>query len=423
MTLGKISPKDITKTNIVKLAVALFLCYMGCYAGKTILSASSPYLQSEGIFNADQIGTMGFALFVAYGIGQLVNGTIGDYISPKMLSFIGVVVSGILVFCVPFFPTVFANTVLWAIIGFFCSMMWGPLTRIVAENSEGERARNLMLVLNASLIGGTFFAYLAAAIVAKFFAWQVGFYVAGILMVVCGFAFLTILTYLERKNLIVCSTAKKEEKQQVEKKKLSFAYLVKKAFIPTLIYCMVNGFIRNAVSFWIPLYIKEMFNVSNSFASAVTILLPICNFVGTFAGVKLINTRLFKNDEHNVNAFWFILSALAFSIIVLLNGANLWITMLCLVVASASMSSACNLIYAAYVFRFRDTGRISTLSGGLDCSAYLASGTGTKFVGWLVSVVGWNRTVLVWCLMAVIGVVCSIASSIICRKNDKVSAE
>ena len=32
-----------------------------------------------------------------------------------------------------------------------------------------------------------------------------------------GFVFLAILTYLERKNLIVCSTAKKTEKEQVEK--------------------------------------------------------------------------------------------------------------------------------------------------------------------------------------------------------------
>ena len=179
MEQSKYIPRNFLYNNYIKLGLACFLCYMGCYTGKTILSAISPYLQTNGVFNADQIGTMGSALFFAYGFGQLVNGTLGDYISPKIMAFLGIMTSGLLVCCLPFFPYYAFNVVIWAVIGFFCSMMWGPLTKIVAENSTGESGRKLMLALNASLVAGTLMAYLIAAVVSAFFPWQTAFFAAG----------------------------------------------------------------------------------------------------------------------------------------------------------------------------------------------------------------------------------------------------
>lgn len=391
---------------------------MGCYTGKTILSAISPFLQSNGIFNADQIGSMGSALFFAYGAGQLINGTLGDIISPKIMAFMGIMTSGVLVISLPFVPGFTFNMVIWAVIGFFCSMMWGPLTKIIAENSTGDTGRKLMLALNASLVAGTLMAYLIASVVSAFFPWQTAFFAAGGYMLICGTVFYTVLTVLEKKKIIVCAGIKtKGVKREAPKEKLSFKLMMKHALIPTVIYCMMNGFIRNAVSFWIPIYIKQTFGTSDSFASAITIILPIFNFIGTFLGVVMLKAKIFRNSEHILSATLFFVSVLTFSIIVMLNGASLVVTVICLVLASASMNSVCNLIYAVYVFRYRDTGRISTFTGALDCSAYIASGVGTKCIGLMQAAWGWNTTVLVWCIMALIGGTSCVASSIICRKN------
>ena len=396
---------------------------MGCYAGKTILSAISPFLQTNGVFNADEIGSMGSALFFAYGAGQLINGTLGDYISPKVMAFMGVMTSGVLVMSLPFIPGFTFNMVVWAVIGFFCSMMWGPLTKIIAENSTGDTGRKLMLGLNASLVAGTLTAYLIASVVSAYFKWQAAFFCAGGFMLVCGSTYFAILTYLEKKKIIVCSGIKSKGAKRAEPtEKLSFALTMKHALIPTVIYCMMNGFIRNAVSFWIPMYIKQTYGVSDAFASAITIILPIFNFMGTFLGVILLKAKIFKGSEHILSATLFFVATLTFSVIVMLNGVSLALTVVCLVLASASMNSVCNLIYAVYVFRYKDTGRISTFTGALDCSAYIASGVGTKCIGLLVGSVGWNMTVLVWCVMALIGGSSCVASSIICKKNNVVAS-
>ena len=414
----KFISRNFLRNNYIKLGLACFLCYMGCYTGKTILSASSPFLQSSNVFTADQIGSMGSALFFAYGFGQLVNGTLGDIISPKLMAFLGIMTSGLLVICLPFIPGFSFNMIIWAIIGFFCSMMWGPLTKIIAENSTGDTGRKLMLALNASLVAGTLMAYLIAAITAAFFTWKIAFFAAGGYMLLCGSVYFTILTILERKNIIVCAGIKSKNAKRAEpKEKLSFGLMMKHALIPTVIYCMMNGFIRNAVSFWIPMYIKQTYHVSDAFASAITIILPIFNFVGTFLGVIMLKARIFRGSEHILSALLFSVATLTFAIIVFLNGTSLVLAIVCLVLASASMNSVCNLIYAVYVFRYKETGRISTFTGSLDCSAYIASGVGTKCIGLLVDGIGWNSTVLVWCAVALVGCASCVASSIICRKN------
>ncbi len=418
MENSKFIPRNFLRNNYLKLGLACFLCYMGCYAGKTILSAISPFLQTNGVFNADQIGSMGSALFFAYGAGQLINGTLGDYISPKIMAFLGIMTSGVLVMSLPFIPGFTLNMVVWAVVGFFCSMMWGPLTKIIAENSTGDTGRKLMLALNASLVAGTLMAYLIASIVSAVAPWQTAFFAAGGYMILCGSVYFAILTYLEKRKIIVCAGIKTKGVKRAEpKEKLSFGLMMKHALIPTVIYCMMNGFIRNAVSFWVPMYIKEMYNVSDAFASAITILLPIFNFMGTFLGVVLLKAKIFRSSEHILSATLFFLSTLTFAIIVMLNGASLVLTVICLVLASASMNSVCNLIYAVYVFRYKDTGRISTFTGALDCSAYIASGVGTKCIGLMKAAMGWNNTVLIWCVMALIGGASCIASTIICRKN------
>ena len=366
MEKQKFVARNFLKNNYIKLGLACFLCYMGCYTGKTILSASSPFLQSSNVFTADQIGSMGSALFFAYGFGQLVNGTLGD----------------------------------------------------IAENSTGDTGRKLMLALNASLVAGTLMAYLIAAITAAFFTWKIAFFAAGAYMLLCGTVYFTILTYLEKKNIIVCAGIKSKNAKRAEpKEKLSFGLMMKHALVPTVIYCMMNGFIRNAVSFWIPMYIKQTYHVSDAFASAITIILPIFNFVGTFLGVIMLKARIFKGSEHILSALLFSVATLTFALIVFLNGTSLVMAIICLVLASASMNSVCNLIYAVYVFRYKDTGRISTFTGSLDCSAYIASGVGTKCIGLLVEGIGWNSTVLVWCAVALVGCASCVASSIICRKN------
>ena len=52
MSENKMFSHDFLRNNYLRLGFACFLCYMGCYTGKTILSAISPFLQTNGVFTA-----------------------------------------------------------------------------------------------------------------------------------------------------------------------------------------------------------------------------------------------------------------------------------------------------------------------------------------------------------------------------------
>ncbi len=419
--------KALIQKNYVKLGLAVSLCYMGCYIGKTILSAFTPRLTELGVFVKDDIGTMGFALFLAYGAGQLVNGILGDYFNPKKYSCIGLLLSSVLVTLSPLvadsFDSVTPSIALWAVIGFSSSMLWGPLTAIVADNSSGRASRKIMLALNGSLVAGNLVAYLISAIVSALFEnWRIAFYISGASMLSCMVLCFGILTLLEKRGLIVCAAGRSRKKLTDGKKteKLTLSLLARHAFFTTVVYTMVNGFVRNAVSFWIPTYIKETFAVGDSTASVITMIMPILNFLGTMLGLKLLTLRIFRGSEHILCASLFGTTFIMFGIVFALGQLGVFflpLSMVCIFIAAAAQNSACNMIYAVFVFRFKNTGRISAFTGGLDSSAYLASAIGTKTIGLVASAIGWNMTVGFWGVVTLAGFLACVASALISRKN------
>lgn len=419
--------KALIRNNYIKLGLAVTLCYMGCYIGKTILSAFTPRLTELGVFVKDDIGTMGFALFLAYGIGQLVNGILGDYFNPKRYACLGLTLSSALVSLSPLvadsFDSVTPSIALWAAIGFVSSMMWGPLTAIVADNSSGRASSKIMLALNGSLVAGNLVAYLISAIVSGLFEnWRIAFFLSGAMMLACAFACFAVLTLLEKRGLIVCSAGRSRKKlaDGKETERLTLSLLAKHAFFTTVVYTMVNGFVRNAVSFWIPTYIKETFAVGDSTASVITMVMPILNFLGTMLGLKLLSLRFFRGSEHILCAFLFGVTFTMFGIVFALGSFGIYflpLSMVCIFIAAAAQNSACNMIYAVFVFRFKNTGRISAFTGGLDSSAYLASAIGTKTIGLIASAIGWNMTVGFWGAVTLAGLLACVASAFISRKN------
>ena len=134
----------------------------------------------------------------------------------------------------------------------------------------------------------------------------------------------------------------------------------------------------------------------------------------------LMKTKLFKGSEHILCAALSGFTLLMFGVVYLLGAtgvSSLAVAVICVFFASAAQNSVCNLIYAVFVFRFKDTGKISSLTGGLDSSAYVASAVGTKTIGSVASAIGWNNTVGVWGIVTAFGLVAGAASAFICKKN------
>ena len=61
-----------------------FAAYAACYIGRNVFSALLPQLLQEQTFAQEELGRMGSVFLLAYGVGQLVNGVLGNRVFAKL---------------------------------------------------------------------------------------------------------------------------------------------------------------------------------------------------------------------------------------------------------------------------------------------------------------------------------------------------
>ncbi|HOA30940.1 MAG TPA: MFS transporter [Clostridia bacterium] len=400
------------KKRIALITVAISFSYAAGYVAKTVLSGIMPLIVEVGVFTKKDLGAMGSAFMLAYGFGQLVNGIIGDILNPKRLIMAGLIGGGLVTFFFPYVQYASLAIFLWGLCGFFCSTLWGPLSKIVAENMETRIARILMLFLTAASITGSMLAYVVCAVVSN---WETAFFVSGIYMIATSVLWYLIITLLEKRKQISYKTKRDKLLEGQKGLGINARYLVNHAIIPVTIAIMLNSIIRNAASFWIPTYIKEAFEVKASFSSAIIIVLPIVNLVGTIISYKML--PLFKENEHTLSACLFGFSSIMF-ILILLLGNVMSIAITAMFLASAAMSGVCNLLFSVYVLRFSKTGRTSGIAGSLDFAAYMMASLANTLIGFWVEKFGWSFVILTWCIATVAGIAASVVSHRLVANKD-----
>jgi sugar phosphate permease len=224
-----------------------------------------------------------------------------------------------------------------------------------------------------------------------------------------------IITLLEKRKQISYKTKRDKLLEGQKGLGINARYLVNHAIIPVTIAIMLNSIIRNAASFWIPTYIKEAFEVKASFSSAIIIVLPIVNLVGTIISYKML--PLFKDNEHTLSACLFGFSSIMF-ILILLLGNVMSIAITAMFLASAAMSGVCNLLFSVYVLRFSKTGRTSGIAGSLDFAAYMMASLANTLIGFWVEKFGWSFVILTWCIATVAGIAASVVSHRLVANKD-----
>jgi len=383
------------------LGISCFVSYAGCYMGRNILSAMLPQMIENNIYGREALATMGSVFFVTYGLGQLINGFVGNKVNAKYMVFIGLFTSGILTILFPFFYSYSLSLAVWGICGFLCSMLWGPLSKLIGENTTAKIGRILLTLMTVASIAGTAVTYFLAMFSALKKSWKLGFYVIGILLITIATLWFIANTIMENKGII----KKIDSIYKAKKNQINLNYLIRNGFAAMIIITMLNGVIRNAVSFWIPAFISDQFSVSVASVAAISAVLPFVNFGGTLFSVYLAHHV--QNDERKMLTTLFTFATLMFAIMFFLNRRIMILNIVALFAASAAMTGACNIIFSFYVLRFANTGKISGITGFLDFSSYVSASAASILFSYLVPNSGWNFIVGIWMGTTLVGALLS----------------
>ena len=189
--------------------------YLAVYVARNILSAVTPQMIAADGFTNCYIGEVSSVYFIFYAVGQLINGAIGDKIKARYMISLGLILAGVSNLVFPgMSATPEIAKYVYGMTGFFLSMIYGPMTKVVAENTEPIYATRCSL-------GYTFASFLgspAAGMLAAFLTWQSVFTSSSVILFVMGTICFVMFGLFERKGIVKYhqfDKPKNDEKERV----------------------------------------------------------------------------------------------------------------------------------------------------------------------------------------------------------------
>jgi len=391
--------KNVKVRNAILLGGLCSISYLAVYIARNMLSAVSPQMIEKG-FETEFIGSLSSLYFIFYAVGQLINGVIGDKIKARYMISFGLILAG---GCNLLFPYIadkpMAAQCIYGLSGFFLSMIYAPITKVVAENTEPIYAVRCSLGYTFSSLLGSPLAGLLAA----FLVWQEAFGVGSSLLIVMGLACFTIFCAMEKKGIVKYNQyeRKKENDKGIGQ---SVGVLIHNRIIRFSFISIVTGVVRTSVVFWLPTYLAQYLEFSSEKSATIftgaTLIISLSTFVAVF-----LYERLRRNMDL-ANLTCFVIAAVAFFMVYLIKSPLF--NIIFLIIAIMGANCAASLMFSVYLPGLRDTGMVSTATGFIDFLSYMAASVSSSIFANAVSSIGWNKLILVWFGLMVAGVVVSI---------------
>ncbi len=383
------------------------LSYLAVYIARNVLSAVTPQMIAPvtGVTSEAFIGSLSSVYFAMYAIGQLINGAIGDKIKAQYMISFGLLLAGVANLAFVFTPpSSLLATACYGMAGFFLSMIYGPMTKVVAENTDPVHATRCSLGYTfASFFGSPLAGALAAVL-----AWQSVFYVSsaalGFMAVVC---FITFLVF-EKKGIVRYGQyqAKKQEKGG------SIGVLIRHRIVKFSLISIITGVVRTSVVFWLPTYINQHLGFSPDEAAglftAATLVISFTAFISVF-----VYERLGRNMDLTILIMF--LCSTGFFVAVYCVTHPI-VNLVLIVLAIMASNGAAAMLWSRYCPSLRDTGMVSGATGFLDFLSYMAAAASSAIFANAVSVVGWSNLILAWAALVLCGVLVALPWNKILRR-------
>lgn len=150
-------------------------------------------MADAGVFNAEEAGIIGSALFFSYAFGKLSNGIIADRVSARQFMATGLFVSAIINLTLGFTTSFTLFCILWALNGWFQSFGAASSVVTITHWWDGKERGTFYGMWASSHNIGEAITFLGIAIVIGLYGWQWGFWLSGLM---CALMALLIRNFL-----------------------------------------------------------------------------------------------------------------------------------------------------------------------------------------------------------------------------------
>lgn len=397
--------KNKEAMNAIYIGLLCTVSYLGCYFARNVLGVVTPQMLEENIFSVEYIGYMSTGFMILYAAGQLINGRMGDIIRTKFMVSCGIILAGIANVLIVILKSAEAVVAIYSMSGFFLSMIYAPIMKVVAENTLPVYASRCSL----GFVVASFLGTPLASVMAMFFKWKAVFMICGITLIIVGAAAYLCFSVFEKRGIVRYGRVKKDEKGG-----FNLGLLIERNIIRFTIISVLTGIVRTSVIFWIPTYLSDYLSFSPSVAAGIFTVITLIKSASPYFNTIIVYEWIFKRNMANMLLWMFALSTACFAGMYFIHNQILNIVML--VVALVISAGAATLLFSIYCPSLGDTGMVSTATGYLDCMSYVGAAVANMLFANAINTMGWGNLILVWAALMAAGT----ATGIVKREKLKV---
>lgn len=371
------------------------------------MAIALPFIEQEFGWSTVTLGLISGSFFWVYAFGQLVNGTLGDHLSPRWFVFVGLVGTAIMNFAFGASQTVLAMVLFWGLNGVFQSMGWGPILATGANWARPAERNKVSAFLGTTFVLGSLLSwYLSGQILSRFTRWELVFWIPGVVLAIQAALWVTLIR--EHPSQVGLSLGEHSPTLPEQKPPLkayirdTLVFLRQPQFLFLALVTIIQGMIKDGINLWTPSLLVQSQNQSIGIAAIYSLLIPFFGFLGVLIATWF-NQRLKGNDELTITLLFLVGVGVAVSVRFALNGGSLIALALLIGLCSLLINGINLLLLSSIPMRYAQSGKTSTLAGFLDFASYVGSGSMTIITGIVVNKWGWQALLWAWVILFVLG--------------------
>lgn len=395
-------------SRVRAVSYLLMLIYFGSYVMRINFAVMMVKIGAEMELEKSALAVIVTGLTVFYGLGQIVSGIIGDKIKPRYMLSIGLFLAAASNVAICLCDTVPLMTVVWCVNGFAHSMLWPPIVRTMSTYFDDAEYSYAAVRVSWGSSVATILLYSLCPLLLTVMNWR---YIM-LLCAACGVAIATVWLIFEKKLI---STMNEREVMLPTNDKGASAYKMPKYVIIPIVLVMLGiifqGMLRDGVTNWMPSYLLESFGMSEESSIFATVILAVFSII-SFYIFDLLHRKVFKNEVFCAGVIY-IASFISAAVLYVINrfADSAIASMLLMAVIVACMHGINLMLISVVPKRFAASGKVSTFSGIFNSCTYIGAAISTYgFAAIAEGEGGWNATILLWAIIALLGcIMCFVA--------------
>ena len=395
--VGGVNKAEMKEKSLLGKTIGLggvsIFSYLASYYSRNLLSVATPAMLATGDYTSEFLGLLTSVYFLVYASGQLINGMIGDTISPKYMLSVGLTLTGLSLILFPLVPFAWLQIACFAVMGVGLSMLRGPIMKMVSENLSKDHARAVCTLLSVSSFAGP----LVASMLAIVFQWNTMFIVAGIATLCIGMIAFFSLSVFERKGTFVFHGGKKSVLSGCRQ-----LFRIENF----IFYLIVGGVVEisgSAITFWIPTYLSNALYLDSIITNTLYSIMSVISSLAPF--MALFVFKLTKERDIAMMRGGFLIAVVAF--MSMMFAPAVWPKIICLIIAKFSLACCSSVLWSIYIPGMGKTGKVSSINGVINCAGYLSASIANTVFASLLGL-SWTGVIGVWCGIAAVGLVASL---------------